>query len=103
VSYVVNQWDTGFTANLTLTNTGSATINGWTLAFTFPASQRMVSGWSANWNQATGSANVTASNADFNGAISAGTSVQIGFNGSWAGSNPPPTNFTLNNNPCTAG
>jgi hypothetical protein len=103
VSYVVNQWDTGFTANLTVTNTGSAAINGWTLAFSFPASQRVASGWSATWNQAAGSANVTATNADFNGTIAAGTSVQIGFNGSWAGSNPPPTNFTLNNNPCTAG
>ncbi|WP_325049210.1 cellulose binding domain-containing protein [Micromonospora deserti] len=27
---------TGFTATTTITNTGTATVNGWTLAFSFP-------------------------------------------------------------------
>jgi len=103
VTYRVNQWDSGFTANLTLANTGTAAINGWTLAFSFPASQRVVSGWSATWNQPTGSANVTASNADFNGSVAPGTSIEIGFNGSWAGSNPSPSSFTLDNNQCSSG
>ncbi|MFL6144593.1 MAG: cellulose binding domain-containing protein [Labedaea sp.] len=103
VTYRVNQWDSGFTANLTLANTGTAAINGWTLAFSFPASQRVVSGWNANWDQVVGGTNVTASNVDFNGSIAPGTSIEIGFNGSWAGSNPSPSNFTVNNNQCSSG
>src|ERR1017187_221092 len=33
VSYTPNSWTGGFTANVTVTNNGTATINGWTLTF----------------------------------------------------------------------
>src|SRR5450631_1422704 len=39
VGYAANQWSGGFTANVTITNTGTTTINGWALTFTFPGSQ----------------------------------------------------------------
>lgn len=103
VTYGVNQWPGGFTANLTIANTGTATINGWTLAFAFTAGQRVSSGWSANWTQPPGSANVTATNMPYNATIAPGTTVGIGFNGSWTASNPPPAVFTLNGNRCTVG
>jgi xyloglucan-specific exo-beta-1,4-glucanase len=104
VTYRANQWDTGFTATITITNTGSAAINGWTLAFTYPGTQRIVQpGWSATWTQAAGSPNVTGTNVSYNSTIGAGTSVEMGFNGTWAGSNPPPNGFTVNNNQCTTG
>jgi len=104
VTYRVSQWDTGFTSNITITNTGSAAINGWTLAFTYPGTQRVVQpGWSANWTQAAGSPNVTGTNVSYNSTIGAGTSIDMGFNGTWAGSNPPPNSFMLNNNQCTTG
>jgi len=99
----VNQWDIGFQASVDIKNAGSAPINGWTLAFTFPATQRVTSGWNATWTQAAGSAGVTATNLDYNKTIGGASSVDLGFNGSWAGSNPPPTNFTLNNTNCSTG
>jgi hypothetical protein len=34
----VNDWGTGFTGNITITNTGSAAIEGWTLSFNFGVS-----------------------------------------------------------------
>ncbi|MEV0152468.1 glycoside hydrolase family 9 protein [Micromonospora sp. NPDC050686] len=100
VGYVSSGWDTGFTANITVTNTGTTTINGWTLAFTFPSTgQKAGAGWSANITQ-TGTA-VTASNVAYNGTIAPGASVSFGFNGTHTGTNPTPTTFTLNGTPCT--
>jgi xyloglucan-specific exo-beta-1,4-glucanase len=103
VTYAVNQWPGGFTGSVTIANPGTTAVNGWTLAFTFPAGQRVTSGWEATWTQAPGSANVTAANLGHNASIAPGGSVKIGFNGSWTGSNPPPATFTVNNNTCTTG
>jgi mannan endo-1,4-beta-mannosidase len=103
VTYSASNWggSNGFTGNVTITNTGTSTINGWTLAFAFTAGQRMAQGWSATWAQAAGSANVTATNLDWNRVISPNQSVGIGFNGTHTGSNPAPTAFTLNGSACT--
>ncbi|MFC6023133.1 glycoside hydrolase family 3 N-terminal domain-containing protein [Plantactinospora solaniradicis] len=102
VVYAVNEWGGGFTGDVTIRNTGSTALTGWTLAFTFPSTgQRVVQGWSARWTQ-TGTA-VTASNETWNASLAAGASVGIGFNGSHGGSNPRPTGFTLNGQPCGAG
>ncbi len=99
VSYSVNQWQGGFTANLTITNTGTSTLNGWTLKFTFPGSQAVTQGWNGIFSQS--GANVTVTNASYNATLAAGSSVNPGFNGSWSASNPSPTGFTLNGNACS--
>jgi hypothetical protein len=103
VSYSASNWGggNGFTASVTVTNTGTATVNGWTLAFAFPAGQRVTPpGWAAVWTQASGSANVTATNLDWNGTLTPGGATQIGFNGTHSGANTAPTSFTLNGNTC---
>ncbi len=100
VDWSTNDWGTGFTANITITNTGTTALNGWTLAFTFPtASQRVGQGWSATFQQ-TGTA-VTATNLSYNGNLAPGASTSIGFNGTYTGSNPRPASFTLNGSTCT--
>ncbi|MFD6752116.1 glycoside hydrolase family 9 protein [Micromonospora gifhornensis] len=102
ITYGTNDWGTGFTANITIANTGTTAINGWTLAFTFPHSgQRVGQSWSATFQQ-TGTS-VTATNMSYNGTIAPGASTSIGFNGTHTGSNPRPTSFTLNGNTCTIG
>jgi endo-1,4-beta-xylanase len=98
VSYVVNQWPGGFTANLTITNTSSAAINGWSLVFTFPGNQQVTQGWSGVFSQS--GSQVTITNASWNSTISANGSANLGFNASWSGSNPSPTAFTLNGTSC---
>lgn len=103
VTYGVNQWQGGFTGSVTIANTSTAPMSSWRLAFTFPSGQRVTSGWGATWTQASGSANVTAANLDYNATLAPGASVQIGFNGSWSGSNPAPAAFTVNDNTCTTG
>jgi hypothetical protein len=101
VSYAVaNQWPGGFTANITITNTGSTALNNWSLVFTFPASgQSVTQGWNGVFTQS--GSTVTVKNASYNGSVPAGGTVSPGFNGSWTGSNPSPTSFTLNGSACS--
>lgn len=97
VTYAVNDWGSGFTATVGITNTGDAT-NGWTLGFTFPGNQTITNGWNANYSQ-SGRA-VTATNVDWNRSIG---STSIGFNANYSGTNAVPTAFTVNGTSCNGG
>ncbi|GAB3809626.1 glycoside hydrolase family 48 protein [Micromonospora zhanjiangensis] len=97
VVYQTNDWSNGFTANITLKNLGDP-INGWTLKFAFPGNQKVTQGWSANWTQS--GTQVTATSLSYNGNLGTGASTNIGFNGSFTGSNPKPTSFSINGVTC---
>lgn len=99
VAYQASTWDSGMSVNLTLTNTGSTALTGWSLSFTLPAGQKVAQGWSAQWAQ-SGQV-VTASNVDWNGTLAPGASVSVGFNGTHTGTTSAPTAFTLNGSTCT--
>lgn len=99
VSYTMNTWDTGFTADISITNTGSSTINGWTLVFTLPAGQSITSGWNATYSPSSGQ--VSARNVSYNATIAPGATVNIGFQATHTGNTAKPTAFTLNGVPCT--
>ena len=47
VTYRPNAWNNGFTADVTVTNTGTSTVNGWTLTYALPAGQTVTSAWNA--------------------------------------------------------
>jgi cellulase/cellobiase CelA1 len=98
VSYVKNEWGGGFTANLTVTNTGTSAVNGWTLTWSFPGDQKVTNAWNATVTQ-SGSA-VTATNMSYNAAIAPGGNVQFGFQGTWTTNDTSPTAFTLNGATC---
>lgn len=100
VSYTVqSQWPGGFTASITITNTGTTAINGWTLAFTFPSGQQVTQGWNGTFTQS--GANVSVQNLSYNGSLAGGGgSTSLGFNGSWTGNNNSPTTFKLNGITC---
>lgn len=101
VAYTTSDWQGGFTATVNIKNLGDP-LNGWTLGFTFPnSSQRVTQGWSAIWSQS--GQNVTARNESYNGSLATGATTSIGFNGSWSGSNPKPTSFTINGVACNGG
>ncbi|HEY0805306.1 MAG TPA: cellulose binding domain-containing protein, partial [Pseudonocardiaceae bacterium] len=72
----INQWSTGFTSNLTVTNNGPA-LTAWSVTWTFDGNQQVTSAWSAQVSQA--GAKVAATNESFNGAIPTGGSVSFGF------------------------
>lgn len=100
IGYVISAWSTGLTASVTIANTGSAPINGWTLAFTLPSGQAVTSGWSATYASSNGA--VTATNVGYNGTIPPGGSTSIGFQASHSGNTAKPASFTLNGSPCTS-
>ena len=89
----------GFTASVTITNTGTSALNGWTLKFTFPGDQHITSAWNGTASQ-TGE-NVTITNASYNGTIAAGGNTSVGFQGTWTNSDAAPTSFTVNGATCT--
>ena len=97
---ITSQWQGGFGANLTITNTGTTAINSWTLQFAFANGQTITQLWNGTYTQ-SGSA-VTVTNVSYNASIPAGQSLSSapGFNGSWNGSNTAPTAFTLNGIAC---
>jgi Glycosyl hydrolase family 48/Cellulose binding domain/Putative Ig domain len=99
VSYTPNDWTGGFTANIEITNTGTAAISGWTLAFTFPGDEKITDAWNGVASQS--GENVTITNESYNATISAGGNTTLGFQGTWSASDAPPTSFTVNGTACT--
>ncbi|MFI6547990.1 glycoside hydrolase family 6 protein [Streptomyces prunicolor] len=94
---VQNQWDTGFTAAVTITNNGAAK-SSWAAKWSYAGNQQITSGWNAKISQ-SGTA-VTAANETYNGSLGTGSSVSFGFNASYSGSNALPTTFTLDGVTC---
>ncbi|MEK8107114.1 cellulose binding domain-containing protein [Micromonospora sp. M12] len=66
VSVDINAWNTGLTENITIANTGTSAVNGWSLVFTLPSGQTITSGWNATYSPSSGQ--VTARNVAYNGA-----------------------------------
>ncbi|MBF9132510.1 cellulose binding domain-containing protein, partial [Plantactinospora sp. S1510] len=98
VGYSANSWTGGFTASVTITNTGSAAINGWTLQWTWPGNQQVTNAWNATLSQSGNQA--TARNVSYNAAVGPNQSVTFGFQGTYSGTNSTPTQFTLNGATC---
>ncbi|WP_405883972.1 glycoside hydrolase family 6 protein [Streptomyces sp. NBC_01136] len=94
---VQNQWDTGFTAAVTVTN-NSAAKTSWAVKWSYAGNQQVTSGWNAKISQ-SGTA-VTAANETYNGTLATGGSVSFGFNASYSGTNALPTTFTLDGVTC---
>jgi endo-1,4-beta-xylanase len=99
VTNSVSAWNTGLTDNITITNTGTAAINGWSLKFTIASGQTITSGWNATYSPTTGQ--VTATNISYNAALPPGGSTTIGFQASHTGNSAAPSGFTLNGTACS--
>jgi endo-1,4-beta-xylanase len=98
VADVVNGWNTGLTESITITNTGSTAVNGWSLVFTLAGGQTITSGWSAGYTPSTGK--VTATNLSYNGTLTPGANTTIGFQATHTGNAAAPTSFALNGVTC---
>jgi len=91
-----SQWATGFVAGVTVTNTGTTALTGWTVTFTFGGNQQVTSSWSVSLAQSQET--VTASNLSYNGALGTGASTSFGFQGTYTTSDAAPASVT-----CTPG
>ncbi|MEU2537388.1 glycoside hydrolase family 6 protein [Streptomyces iakyrus] len=94
---IQNQWSTGFTAAVTITN-NSAAKSSWSLKWSYAGNQKVTSGWNAKLSQS--GAAVTAANETYNAQLATGGSVSFGFQGSYSGSNAVPATFTLDGVTC---
>ncbi|MFJ4008462.1 glycosyl hydrolase family 18 protein [Streptomyces sp. NPDC090026] len=93
-----SDWGSGFGGSWTVKNTGTTTINTWTVEWDFPSGTKVTSAWDAT---VTNSANHwTAKNVGWNGTLAPGASVSFGFNGSGSGD---PSNCKLNGASCDGG
>ncbi len=99
VSGTVNAWGSGLTADITVTNTGSTAVNGWTVAFSLPSGQTITNGWNATYAPLSG--RVSASNVSYNATVAPGASVSFGFQATHTGNSGAPTAYTLNGATCT--
>ncbi|MCO8270287.1 endo-1,4-beta-xylanase [Actinoplanes sp. TRM 88003] len=95
---VTGSWQGGFQADVRVTNTGSTAWTSWTLGWQFAAGQQITQLWNGSAAQSGAAASVT--NAGWNGAVAPGASASFGFLGSWTGSNPAPTSYSLKGTIC---
>jgi hypothetical protein len=100
VAYVISSdWGSGATINVTITNNTPTTVNGWTLAWTFPGNQTITNLWNGTYTQSGTS--VSVKDAGYNANIPAnGGSTNFGFNINYSGTNGKPASFTLNGTTC---
>ncbi|MFC8095726.1 glycoside hydrolase family 6 protein [Streptomyces sp. NPDC057301] len=94
---VQSQWDTGFTAAVTITNHAAAK-SGWSVKWSYGGNQKVTNGWNAKISQ--NGADVTVAHESYNGTLASGGSVSFGFNGSSSGTNSVPATFTLDGVTC---
>ncbi|MFI7439950.1 endo-1,4-beta-xylanase [Nonomuraea indica] len=78
VATVQSQWGNGYVVQpVTVTNTGAAALNGWTVTFTLPPGHAVTGSWNATLS--TSGQTVTARNAPYNAALPPGGATTFGF------------------------
>lgn len=103
VNYSANSWNTGFTASIKLTNTGTSPLADWRLTFDFANGQTVQQGWNAVWSQSGSTVTGTGTPGSWNATIAPGATVDIGFNGTHSGTNTNPAAFAVSGKACTIG
>ena len=89
-SYAVNNdWGSGFTATVTVANTGTAATTGWHVTWAWAGNQQVTGSWNATVTQS--GVSVSAANAGYNGAVAPGSTTSFGFQASYSGGNATPT------------
>ncbi|GAD01357.1 cellulase family glycosylhydrolase [Agarivorans albus] len=81
---ITNQWDQGFQAQVTITNTDSTNIEGWQVNWQYQQGSQL----SSSWNTVLSGDNpYSASNLSWNATIKPGESVEFGIQGTMNGNN----------------
>ncbi|MFJ6794906.1 cellulase family glycosylhydrolase [Streptomyces sp. NPDC091268] len=101
VQYRLQDWGSGFNADVTIRNTGTRPLTGWRLDFAFPGGQTLTSAWNAKVVQ--NGDQVRATPESWTETIPAGGTVSFGLSASSTGGNGVPAAFTLNGAPCAKG
>lgn len=91
---VQTQWNNGYVVQpVTVSNTGTATLNGWTVTFTLPTGHSVTGSWNATLT--ISGQTVTARSVNHNGTLAAGAATSFGFQASRPGGNTQtPSGYT---------
>jgi hypothetical protein len=94
---VTNSWGSGFTAEATITNTGSSTVGNWRSTWTAPSGVTVTNGWNATVTQS--GSTVTAAAPSWSTDLGPGQSVTVGYQAN--GQSAAPSGFALNGVACS--
>ncbi|MEU4448203.1 cellulose binding domain-containing protein [Actinosynnema sp. NPDC050801] len=83
---VTGSWQGGFQADVTVTNTGTARLNGWTVTWTRPGDQTINSLWNGRLTQ-TGTS-VSVDDVGWNGTLAPAASGSFGYTASGSAGTP---------------
>src|SRR5688572_15696934 len=72
---ISNEWNTGLTGEIVVTNSGNTAVSGWTVGWQY-ATNRVTSSWNV---RLSGSNPYTASDIGWNGSLTPGQSTSFGF------------------------
>jgi len=99
VTWAINNvWPGGLQATVTVKNTGSSAMNGWTVGATLPSGQTVGQVYNGTFTQSGQS--VTIKNQSYNGNVAPGATVSTGMQIAWTSDDGPATNLTLNGSSC---
>ncbi|MET8151562.1 cellulose binding domain-containing protein [Actinoplanes sp. NPDC049668] len=101
VGYQTSGDSSSFTGKITITNTGPATLFGWTLKFSLPAGQTFRLGWAADFK--VDGQDVTGYSLRYNSEVDPQESVPVGFYAAGDAKGPRPAEFRVNGYLCTTG
>jgi hypothetical protein len=77
---VINQWAGGFQVEVSVANTGSAAVDGWTVTGPLVSGQSVTQSWNATLTSS--GSTLTARNVAYNGSVAAGAATTYGYVGS---------------------
>jgi chitin-binding protein len=105
VNYRIDsQWQNGFQTTLTIFNTSTIPVVGYTLAWTMGSGETFNNGWNATYAPAGQGMSASNTAGNWNGIISPNGNVSFGFVGNKASAAAAvPGDFRLNGEPCTTG
>ncbi|GAA0383289.1 ricin-type beta-trefoil lectin domain protein [Microbispora corallina] len=86
---ITNSWPGGFQGEVSVTNTRTTAVSGWTVGWTFANGQTVGQLWNGTVSQS--GASVTVKNVSYNGSLAPGASTTFGFTGTAPGANAVPS------------
>jgi Glycosyl hydrolase family 12/Cellulose binding domain len=89
---VINSWPGGFQGQVVVKNTGSGTLNGWSLGWTFPSSATISSLWNGSYTQSGNT--ITVTSASYDSSLAPGATATVGFTATGTSSSPSSVSCT---------
>ncbi|WP_017606395.1 glycosyl hydrolase family 18 protein [Nocardiopsis alkaliphila] len=100
VTYVeTSRWDSGYGGQLTIENESGTALSDWNVEFTLPAGTTITSLWNAAHSTSAGVHVLTPPS--WGGAVPAGGSYSVGWNGTHTGGETLPENCLVNGSHCS--